>query len=350
MANFIDKLTTEELQNIVSESISVSEILRKLGKADRGGNHTLLVKHLKEHPEINTETLVGRRIQRVSKKGIPLKKLSEVLVENSTGNSHKLKLRLIKEGVKEEKCEVCNNTEWMGGPIPLDLHHINGNHFDNRLENLIILCPNCHRLTDNHRNKNASIDLIFKQIAEQTAEDKMKLLLEREEKRLQEILENKYKHNHRYIRLTPVKEKVKKYCLHCGKEITGKGEKYCSLECANIANAKIYPSKEELLEMSKQFKSMEEMGRHYNISGNGLKKWFNKYNIYNEIKSNFKQKTYPIIQFDLDGNFIKEWKDGNEIERVLGYNKSKIQLVCNGNQKTSYNFTWKYKKDVKLFG
>ena len=161
MANFIDKLNINELQNIISESTSISEVLRKIGVVDRGGNHNKLVKYLKEHPEINTETLVGRRIQRVNKKGIPLKKLSQVLVENSTGNSHKLKLRLINEGIKEEKCEVCGNTEWMGEPIPLDLHHINGNHFDNRLKNLIILCPNCHRLTDNWGSKNSSIDLIL---------------------------------------------------------------------------------------------------------------------------------------------------------------------------------------------
>ena len=292
MADFLEKLKTEELQNIISNSTSVSEVLRKLGVVDRGMNHIKLTNFLKEHPEINTETLVGRRIQRFNRKGIPLKKLSQVLVENSTGNSHKLKLRLIKEGIKEERCEVCNNTEWMGETIPLDLHHINGNHFDNRLENLIIVCPNCHRLTDNCGNRNASIDLLFKQIAEQTAEDKMKLLLEQEEKRRQEILENKYRYGE--ISKYPKKEKVKKCCLKCGKEIIGKGEKYCSIECATIANAKIYPSKEELLEASKNYKSMQEMGRYYNITGNGLKKWFNKYGIYDEIKSNFKQKTYPI--------------------------------------------------------
>ena len=174
----------------------------------------------------------------------------------------------------------------MGEPIPLDLHHINGNHFDDRLENLIIVCPNCHRLTDTHGNKNASIDLIFKQIAEQTAKDKMKLLLEREEKRQQEILENKIRYGE--IAKFPKKEIVKKYCLQCGKEIIGRGEKYCSMECATIANAKIYPSKEELLEESKKYKSMEEMGRHYNITGNGLKKWFNKYSIYDEVKNIFK--------------------------------------------------------------
>lgn len=286
MANFIDKLGINELQNIISESSSVAEVLRKLNKADRGGNHTKLVKFLKEHPEINTETLVGRRLKRYDSKGIPKKKLSEVLIKNGSGNSNKIKQRLIREGVKENKCEVCGNTEWMGEPIPLDLHHINGDHFDNRLENLIILCPNCHRLTDNHGNKNSSIDLLFKQIAEQTAEDKMKLLLEREEKRQKEILENKIRYSE--IAKFPKKEKVKKYCLQCGKEITGRGEKYCSQECATIANAKIYPSKEELLEASKKYKSMEEMGRYYNITGNGLKKWFNKYEIYEEVKLIFK--------------------------------------------------------------
>lgn len=286
MASFTNSLNKEELQKIILESTSVSEVLKKLGRSCRGTNHSKMVNYLKEHPEINTETLVGRRIQRVNRKGIPLKKLSEVLVENSSGNSHKLKLRLIKEGVKEEKCEICGNSEWMGEKIPLDLHHINGDHFDNRLENLIILCPNCHRLTDNWGYKNSSIDLICKQISEQTAEDKMKLLLEREEKRQQEILENKYKYGE--IRKTPIKEKVKKYCLRCGKEIKWRGEKYCSQECATIANAKIYPTKEELLETSKNFKSLEEMARSYKLSGNGLKKWLNKYKIYEEIKLIFK--------------------------------------------------------------
>lgn len=342
MANFIDKLNTAELQNIVLESTSVSEVLRKLGKADKGDNHTQLVKYLKEHPEINTNTLVGRRIQRYSAKGIPRKKLSEVLIRNGSGNSNALKKRLILEGVKDAKCEMCNNTEWMGDAIPLDLHHINGDHFDNRLENLIILCPNCHRLTDNHSGKNSSIDLVFKQIAEQTAEDKMKLLLEREEKRQQEILENKYKYGE--IRKYPVKEKVKKICLHCGKKIIGRGEKYCSIECLNSVNRQHIPSKEELLEIAPQHQSLESLGRHYGVTGNACKKWFKKYEIDYSI---FKQKTYPILQYDLDENFIKEWKDGNEIANTLGYTKSKVHNTCRGAQKTYMGFIWKYKKDVE---
>ena len=61
--------------------------------------------------------------------------------------------RLIEVNLKEHKCERYKRTEWEGNPIPIELHHINGVHSDNRLENLQILCPNCHALTDNYRDK-----------------------------------------------------------------------------------------------------------------------------------------------------------------------------------------------------
>ena len=58
--------------------------------------------------------------------------------------------------MKEKKCECCGNTEWLGKPIPLELHHINGINSDNRIENLEILCPNCHSFTENYRGLNKS--------------------------------------------------------------------------------------------------------------------------------------------------------------------------------------------------
>jgi IS1 family transposase len=67
--------------------------------------------------------------------------------------SHALRLKLIKTGVKEHQCERCNLTQWNGLPIPLELDHINGNNKDNRLENLRILCCNCHAQTDNWRGR-----------------------------------------------------------------------------------------------------------------------------------------------------------------------------------------------------
>lgn len=81
------------------------------------------------------------------------KKAQDFLKKGSLITSHKLRLKLLEDRVKERCCERCSNTEWLGKPIPIELHHINGDRFDNRLENLQLLCPNCHALTDNHAGR-----------------------------------------------------------------------------------------------------------------------------------------------------------------------------------------------------
>jgi Zn finger protein HypA/HybF involved in hydrogenase expression len=68
--------------------------------------------------------------------------------------SLKLKIKLIEDGHKEHKCEKCKLSEWLGTPIPIELHHIDGDHYNNDFDNLEILCPNCHTLTDNNSGKN----------------------------------------------------------------------------------------------------------------------------------------------------------------------------------------------------
>ena len=82
---------------------------------------------------------------------IPLEEL--LVVGRETARNH-LKSRLIQAGLMENRCGRCGITEWMGEPLTMALHHINGIGCDNRLENLLLLCPNCHAQTNNFAGKN----------------------------------------------------------------------------------------------------------------------------------------------------------------------------------------------------
>ena len=66
----------------------------------------------------------------------------------------KLKKRLIKEGIKENRCEICNLTEWNNKSISMQLDHIDGNSHNHKLDNLRMTCPNCHSQTETYCGKN----------------------------------------------------------------------------------------------------------------------------------------------------------------------------------------------------
>ena len=68
--------------------------------------------------------------------------------------TNKLRERLVREEIKQKKCEVCGVEEWLGNPLSFELDHIDGDRTNHRLENLRIICPNCHSQTETYRGKN----------------------------------------------------------------------------------------------------------------------------------------------------------------------------------------------------
>ena len=78
----------------------------------------------------------------------------EYIKTSKTIQTNKIRRKLFKEGLKEKKCERCGNTTWNNMPIPLEVHHKDGCKENNQLENLEILCPNCHAQTDSYRGRN----------------------------------------------------------------------------------------------------------------------------------------------------------------------------------------------------
>ena len=132
----------ETLQKAVIDTKCYKDILRNLGKSSSGNAYKLLKKQLEEFGiEVDFDT------SKAESKG-KKKPIEYYLRENVDCDSKHLKRRLIKEGLKEDRCEMCGiGNEWNGKPLTLQLDHINGDHSDNRLENLQILCPNCHSQT-----------------------------------------------------------------------------------------------------------------------------------------------------------------------------------------------------------
>jgi hypothetical protein len=149
------KWTDEELRDAVASSLSVASVIRALGLVPAGGNYDQVQRRIRDLG-VDTSHFTG---QGWNKGGqfvpTPALPLEEVLVAGRWTGSHLLKKRLFRAGLKKPQCELCGWCQRApDGRIPVELDHINGDRNDNRLENLRILCPNCHSLQPTHRGLN----------------------------------------------------------------------------------------------------------------------------------------------------------------------------------------------------
>lgn len=219
----------EKVEKAVKNNTCYRDVLRELEIPARGRNtDTLKAKITEYNLDISHFNFVSK-----TKGQKAYKDSSHYLHENSNIQSFKLKEKLFKDGIKENKCEICGASDWLGNPLNCQLHHINGNHTDNRLENLQILCPNCHSQTDTYSgtaNKGNTIQRV---------------------------------------------------CIDCGKPISDKSANRCS-QCAAKVRRKVSeedrPTKEELLQFI-ETESFTTIGKRYKVSDNTIRKWCKGYGI-----------------------------------------------------------------------
>lgn len=199
------KYTKEYLTPLVESSTTWREVCEKVGVSPISGAQTHISKTAKEFG-IDFSHFPGPGWR----KGMtfPSKRPIEDYLSGKVGiKSTTLKERLWKEGLKVRACEKCGISEWMGQKAPLELDHINRNHFDNRLENLQILCANCHSQRGIRRKK---------------------------------------------VKAKPVKKPKKKMeCEKCGVdfEYSRRERKFCSYDCSNKNQERFSITKEELQEL-----------------------------------------------------------------------------------------------------
>lgn len=295
----------------VAESMSIADVATKIGVIAKGSNYKTIQKYIKLY-ELDTSHFNGqgwRKDLSYSEKTARIP-LEEILKENTNFKSDTLKRRLVKEGIKEWKCEKCGITDWMGKDITLELHHINGNHFDNRLENLQMLCPNCHSQTPTHKRQNKT--------------------------KYTEHISTFFENN---------EVGYKKICPICGKEFIADRKKrlFCSRECYHkslLNEQEKTITQESLREQIDIYSNISELAKHFGVSRPTIKKYLEQFDLLEEMKSKYDFHTKPINQYTIDGEFIQKWASTTDVRETLGI--SDVGKVANFQRKSAGGYIWRW--------
>jgi Zn finger protein HypA/HybF involved in hydrogenase expression len=264
----MEKYSKEQLETVVKENFSKAECLRKLNLRPSGGNYKWFDK-ITEKFGLDKSHFTGKGWSFGKKLGISnrAKPLEEILVENSEFvNTNYLKKRLIRENRKESRCEKCLNSTWNELPISLELEHCNGINTDNRIENLKLLCPNCHAQTPHYRGRNKLSSLNERRELNRVKFGetcKMAIPSEAKDKTLERVE-------------TKRREPKVKSCK-CGVNIN-----YDSLQCREcdyLSRKTARPPYNQLIQDFKELKSFVQVGKKYGVSDNSVRKWIAFYQI-----------------------------------------------------------------------
>lgn len=152
----------ENLKNCAKESKSFREVAEKLGKFSATKWTRLALLHGVETSHFCT----GERRKTVEE---TLEYLKPILANQKRTGSNDLKHKLFYVKLKERKCEKCNGTEWMGAAIPLELHHVDGDRYNNNISNLQVLCSNCHAQTELFKGRNSKKARVSQEVLDKLA-------------------------------------------------------------------------------------------------------------------------------------------------------------------------------------
>ena len=172
------------------------------------------------------------------------RKTAEEYILGSNVQSHILKKKLIQDGIKKCECEICGAYLWQGEPLPLELHHKDGNHHNNDFDNLQILCPNCHSIQEGNSGKSIGKYSQTKKTQKKQIRSQKSSLMNPTEK-----------------------------CLSCGKTLAKKTKTgYCA-KCLHMQQRKTErPTREELKKLIRRT-SFLAIGRQYGVSDKAIEKW-----------------------------------------------------------------------------